>query len=78
MFLSSESGAVTSRDKVTAPAALRSLRREASRAVAMTWCPRFRASSAIYLPKPDEEPVMSHTGGLLDIVRVRWSDNKTK
>lgn len=53
---------MTSRATVSAPASARSAILEVLRALAMTLWPRDRASSAMYLPKPDEAAVMNQTG----------------
>ena len=54
---------VTSKSAVMAPLLSRSCSLEELRAVAMTVKPRFRASSAMPLPKPLEAAVMNQTGG---------------
>lgn len=58
---------MTSRATVSAPASLRSAILAVLRALAMTLWPRERASKAMYLPKPELEAVMNHTG-VLDIM----------
>jgi hypothetical protein len=61
---------------VCAPAEDRSLRAEIERALAMTECPRERASRAMDFPKPAEAPVMNQTGGwdVVDIFAAFASD----
>jgi len=73
-FWSSGKGDVTSRTRVSAPCAFTSWMRERLRALAMTLCPRARASRAMDLPKPLEAAVMNHTGVWVAIVMgdYRW------
>lgn len=67
------SGAATSRGSQIPPSASTSVTRsgvcEGVRDVAITLCPALRAMKARDSPKPEEQPVMSHTRGFaIDIV----------